>query len=233
MDIAKQIHRHLHGVATMHEIAQKGNIINMVKALQRWQCARLLTSYQDLYQHARYRAAFDFFVNDLYGPRDFSQRDDDIARLVPRLVKLMPHKALHTLCSALELNALSFELDFQLALKMFEQPLNRHNYRLAYQQCENHPARLQQIKLIEQLLKQLQDITRVTGLSTLLSMSRKPAELLGLAELHRFTADGYAAFKPINQDRQLINTIVERETALLYALYDNAQPNPLPELSIE
>ncbi len=41
-------------------------------------------------QKKRFKPAVEFFINELYGPNDFSQRDQDIARIVPKMSKFMP-----------------------------------------------------------------------------------------------------------------------------------------------
>src|SRR4051794_18012483 len=58
--------------------------------LARWQSLRLQMTYADLASEPRYFAAIDFFRTDLYGPGDFSRRDEDLARVVPMLVRMLP-----------------------------------------------------------------------------------------------------------------------------------------------
>lgn len=130
-DISKQIIRHLHSVKTMQEIAHKANLLTTIRALQTWQCQRLLLSHQLLYQQDNYRAALDFFISELYGATDFSQRDQDIARVAPKMSKLLPDKALQSLASALQLNSLSFELDFAMAKLLQDKDINRDTYLAA------------------------------------------------------------------------------------------------------
>src|SRR5882724_12400254 len=79
--------------------------------LKDWQVQRLSNTYADLLADARYGPATEFFRNDLYGPKDFSQRDRDVERIYSTMVKIMPAGALRVVATALELEALSEELD--------------------------------------------------------------------------------------------------------------------------
>src|SRR5215207_1629077 len=58
--------------------------------LRAWQSARLRRTYADLADSPRYGAAIRFFQQDLYGVRDFSRRDADLARIVPMMVRMAP-----------------------------------------------------------------------------------------------------------------------------------------------
>ena len=52
-DYTKQIVRHLHGLNTMQEIAEKAEIMSTIRAVQSWQCKRLLVTHQHMYQQKR------------------------------------------------------------------------------------------------------------------------------------------------------------------------------------
>ena len=82
--------------------------------LARWQSARLGQTYHDLASDARFADAIAFFRSDLYGDTDFAQRDADLARAAPAMAKILPQRVLAPLAQAIELNALSQELDRRL-----------------------------------------------------------------------------------------------------------------------
>ena len=96
----------------------------LVHQLQDWQGQRLLVSHDDLAQQKRYQKAMAFFVEELYGPKDFSQRDADLVRVIPKLAKVLPEKAMNAMNDALSLNALSFDLDMELAQYLHAHFLN-------------------------------------------------------------------------------------------------------------
>lgn len=62
----------------------------------------------------RYGAASRFFLDELYGPIDFTQRDHQFARVVPALVKLFPWQIVDTVGALAALHALSEALDTQM-----------------------------------------------------------------------------------------------------------------------
>ena len=82
-----------------------------VLALKAWQAARLARTYADLHASERYRGATQFFLEELYGARDFSQRDTEIEHILPKLTRLLPEAALDTIAGAVELDELSEQLD--------------------------------------------------------------------------------------------------------------------------
>ena len=113
--LAQEIIKHIHRVNAQRDLANKLNLMALIHQLQDWQCQRLLVSHDDLAQQQRYQKAMAFFVEELYGPKDFSQRDADLVRVIPKLAKVLPEKAMNAMNDALSLNALSFDLDMEMA----------------------------------------------------------------------------------------------------------------------
>ncbi|PKG92908.1 hypothetical protein [Paraglaciecola sp. MB-3u-78] len=229
-DSTKQIIRHLHGIITMQEIADKAGLIPTIRAVQAWQCKRLLVSHQHMYQQKRFQPAVEFFINELYGPNDFSQRDQDIARIVPKMSKFLPEKALQSLASALHLNTLSFELDFGLANKLVDTEINRESYAKAYVSCDNLNVRQQQIDYIRTLGNDLAEVVKMKGISSLLFISRKPAKMAGVLALHEFLEKGFKAFKNIGNVEDFIIPVVNKEHQIMQQLVNPNSPNPLPDV---
>ncbi|MFT5840573.1 MAG: hypothetical protein ACI9UT_003086 [Flavobacteriales bacterium] len=227
-DYTKQIIRHLHGISTMQEIAEKAELMTTIKAVQSWQCKRLLISHQHMYQQKRFRSAVDFFVNELYGPNDFSQRDKDIARIVPKMSTFLPQKALQSMASALYLNTLSFELDFELAKRLVDTNINRDTYAKAYTSCENLAIRQQQIDYIRTLGNDLADVVKMKGIASLLFISRKPAKMAGVLALHEFLEKGFKSFKNLGNVEDFITPLVNKEREIMQQLANPNFPNPLP-----
>ncbi|WP_297114124.1 hypothetical protein [Thermomonas sp.] len=56
------------------------NGLRWLKPLQAWQAQRLQRSFAGFLADPARRPAAQFFLTDLYGEHDFSQRDADIAR---------------------------------------------------------------------------------------------------------------------------------------------------------
>jgi hypothetical protein len=229
-DYTKQIIRHLHGISTMQEIAEKAGLMPSIRAVQAWQCKRLLVSHQDMYQQKRFKPAVGFFINELYGPNDFSQRDQDIARIVPKMSKFLPEKALQSLASALYLNTLSFELDFDLAKQLLNTEINRDTYAKAYISSDNIANRQKQIDYIRTLGNDLAEVVKMKGISSLLFISRKPAKMAGVLALHEFLDKGFKSFKNLGNVEDFITPVVNKEHQIMQQLANPNSPNPLPDV---
>ena len=53
--------------------------------LRAWQAARLARTYRDVLESQRFHDAAEFFLTDLYGPRDLSRHIEDVRRETRRL----------------------------------------------------------------------------------------------------------------------------------------------------
>ena len=227
-DSIKYIARHLHSVATMQEIAQKAGLLNNIRELQNWQCERIMLSHQKLLAQPDCQPALDFFAQHLYGGKDFSQRDNAIQRVIPKAARFMPQISLQALASALHLNAVTFELDYAMAKQLKETTLNRDTYLAAYRACNNMAERQLQWRLFEKMISELALVVKLRGISALLLLSRKPAALAGLQNLHQFIDSGYRAFKGIHDIESFVASIVQVEQSLHAKMSNPNMPNPLP-----
>src|SRR5689334_7632417 len=86
-----------------------------VIALKTYQQRRFAKTYADLLPTTRYGPASRFFIEELYGPRDFADRDAQFARVVPALVRLFPREIIATVSALAQLHALSEQLDTETA----------------------------------------------------------------------------------------------------------------------
>ena len=221
--------QHLTQVTTLHAMAESIGIQGKIRELQEWQCKRLLASHEPLWTQKRFNPAMQFFIDELYGPKDFTQRDQDIAKVVPKMAKILPEKALVSLESAMHLNRLSYELDMDMAKALGDKDINRDSYADAYRSCQNQSDRALQINYIEELGQDLAEVVNITGISTLLKLARKPAQLAGVIALHEFLESGFNAFKKLGDVQDFIQPIVTLERQIMLDLFDENTPNPLPE----
>jgi len=204
-----------------------------VQALQEWQCQRLLATHETLAKEARYQSAMQFFVDELYGPKDFSQRDADLARVVPKLAAVLPDKAMLALKDAVAVNALSFDLDLDL-VNHLDGHLNALSYATAYRKCNRLADRQQQIDIIYHLGEQLAEVVHIRGVSMIIKLARKPAQLAGLLSLHEFLEQGFHAFKKIGDVHDFINPVLNKEREIMHMLMDDSvcltTQNPIPDV---
>ncbi len=200
--------------------------------LSGWQSQRLRMTYADLAAQPRYAAAVEFFLRDLYGPVDFSQRDADLARVVPMMVRMLPASVLVTTTAAVELNGLSQELDRALLARLprADGQLTVIDYCKAYRRIGNFPLRRRQIDLIREIGSALDRQVRRTLLRAALLLMRQPARLAGMAALQDFLERGFEAFRRMGGAAHFLETIHGREMAICDAIIDGAStpfPDPL------
>jgi len=191
---------------------------NARAALRRFQSARMATTHADLLADAHMRGAAQFFLDDLYGSHDLTQRDADVERIIPMMEKLMPVSALKTIAEAIELDALSESLDRQMAERLGDR-FASSDYIDAYCQVASRAERESQIVHIQSLGESLCELARVPLIGGTLAMMRAPAKLAGLYELHQFLERGFTAFKQMKKPKLFVATIVERESEILRNLY--------------
>lgn len=206
------------------------------RLLCEWQCQRLSLTYDDFARQSRYQAAVEFFLSDLYGPVDFSQRDEDIARVYPLMVKVLSGEAIDSLSQGLALNSLTMELDLKL-LEVLEQqygesfsrgdvPLDFAMYARAYKACDNYEERRQQISMIVDVGQNLELVTRKKFILAAVKLARKPAHLAGFGELQSFIERGLAAFRKMGKAEHFLDAVHSRESRLLDAIFAD---QPVPE----
>jgi len=184
-----------------------------------WQSRRLDATYEDLRRDPRYAQAIAFFRGDLYGPGDFSQRDADLERVVPVLTRMLPQQVIETVASAIELNALSQELDQALLDHLgIDSALSVPAYCAAYQASANRRARVRQIALILDVGRALDRYVRKPMLRRTLMLMRHPARIAGLSTLHNFLERGFASFAQMRGGEYFLATIEARETAFMEAI---------------
>jgi hypothetical protein len=198
--------------------------------LVEWQSRRLAETYADLASQPRYRLAVEFFMQELYGPRDFSRRDHDLERVSPVIVRVLPAKVVHTVGCAVELNALSQELDNQLLEQLVREGcdfdhIDTASYASAYRNCKNQSLRQLQITLTRQLGEDLDRVVRKPLIRKALMMMRPAAELAGFAELQDFLELGFSAFRSLNGAADFLNTVIGRETQILQRIFAQ-HPSP-------
>lgn len=198
-----------------------GDLEQALNKLRCWQSARLARTYADLLQSACYQPAAEFFLQELYGGQDLHQREQDLVHIVPMMARILPEHILNAAALALELNALSHEMDIRLTQVLvkdfsFHDVLDDATYVAAYRCCACYDQRSYQIHLVDQIGRDLQRIVSKRFIYAALKLAKTPARLAGLVELHRFLSTGFHAFRHMGADAEIfITTIVSREREIL------------------
>lgn len=194
--------------------------------LRDWQAARLARCYAELLASERYGRAAQFFLSDLYGPKDFSSRDEEVGRILPTLVRMLPASALRTLALALELDALTEALDAAMVGELRGAgriaTIDEDAYAAAYRRVGRRAERERQIALIRGTGEALEKLAGKAVLSGVLRLMRRPAHLAGLGELQEFLENGFAAFRHMGDATDFLDCIETRERQLLARLFDGS-----------
>ena len=193
--------------------------------LKEWQAARLARTYADLLASERYNPAAEFFLSDLYGPKDFRSRDEELARVVPIMVRVLPARALMTLLEAVKMDTLSESLDTDMVLALRKlrrcRDIDWPAYVTAYRTCGRRKDRELQIELIDKIGKTLDRLTRMPLIRYSLKLMNGPAHLAGLGALHSFLQRGFDAFSDMKGADEFLAIVTERETALMKEWFAN------------
>jgi hypothetical protein len=206
--------------AVQDPVAEPRNRLRWLPELRRWQAARLERSFKRFLDDPHRAAAARFFLTDVYGDRDFSRRDADIARVLPTMQRLLPASLLATVSDGIALGVITHALDLRMAealsgLAPNGKRLDAARYAEAYRRVGKPHLRARQIDLIHDVGHGLGGALRLPGITTLLRMSRGPAHAAGLAELQGFLERGVAAFKQLGDVDAFLAEIQrgEREVA--------------------
>lgn len=194
-------------------------LLEKVGALKEFQQRRFAHTYADLLGTARYGAASRFFLDELYGPNDFSRRDAQFAHVVPGLVRLFPHEVVETVASLSQLHALSETLDTTMARNLDTALMTPQRYIRAWQATDRAADRDAQITLTLEVASRLDRFTRKPLLRHSLRLMRGPARAAGLAELQQFLEVGFDTFRAMNGAGEFISIVECRERELATSLF--------------
>jgi hypothetical protein len=190
-----------------------------VHTVKHYQHARFARTYADMLGLPRYERAARFFLDELYGPHDFTRRDDQFARVVPALVRLFPQDIVATVVALAELHALSEALDTAMAVALGDQAIGAASYAGAWQQVGRPQDRERQIALMLTVGNELDRLTRNPLLRHTLRLMRGPARAAGLSALQQFLETGFDTFRDMRGAASFLQTIADRERALASALF--------------
>ena len=220
-------------------------LLACVHAVKQYQHARFERSHADLLSQPRYARAARFFLEELYGPHDFAERDAQFARVIPALVRLFSHEIVSTVRALGELHALSEVLDSALATAIAEPPdglaasptvartdgcvpnpltgsaaaFDRAAYVRAWQLVGQPEQRERQVLLMLEIGRALDVYTRKPLLRHTLRMMRLPAQAAGLGALQEFLESGFDTFREMRGAAEFLDAVAARERALCSALF--------------
>jgi hypothetical protein len=207
-------------------LEEPGFPLSELELLQGWQRQRLAASYHDLISLPRYRAAGDFFLDELYGGLHFRERDQQMERVLPAMVRMLRDDMLLVLAEAFELQVLSLEFDMAMTDAMLDagwDELNEERYGHIYRACGRVAEREYQIELIHRLGLALNELVHHRLVLLLIRALRRPARAAGFGLLQDFLEQGLNAFQVMGDGTEFVETIWHRESEVsrrLFAAHD-------------
>lgn len=223
LNASDRIRMHLGRVSQLRAQAQVDGLQSAVDDIKRLQAQRFRGTYSDFLGHPQFAPATRFFLDELYGVHDFTQRDAQFARIAGALERLFPEAVAQLAVDLSETHALTEVLDHQLAQHWLEldntlQPEER--YILSWRLTGARSSRQRQLTVVQQMGLELQRLTRMKTLRLGLRMMRNPARAAGLDALQSFLESGFDAFAALGDARPFLETIANREAGWVDALFD-------------
>ena len=193
--------------------------------IKRFQACRFQASYADLLVSPRYKTAATFFLHELYGDKDYAERDQQFARIANTIAKLFPQAVVNTAAALAQVHALTEQLDDLMAhqwLKENAQDGDCARYIRCWRSVADSAARHRQLEVVQLLGQALDSLTRKPGLRLLLKLMRGPANAAGLSALQHFLEAGFDAFANMRGADEFLELISLRETEWIRSLFEDA-----------
>jgi hypothetical protein len=197
--------------------SRQETFLELKRALQILQSARLNDTYTDLKQDPQYEKIGDFFFNKLYGPEDFSFRDTSIKKLQKVLKGKIYRGVVSAVGLVIELHELTERLDNRMVEGMMAAgvgaDLDMNQYRRIYRSLDNYDERIGQIELSIQATKAFYALSRKLIVKISLNTIGTTAHLLGMGRIFDFIYEGYTGFRAIRDIDYFVQTVQTRELA--------------------
>lgn len=238
MQASNQIRESISRVVALRQtVAEQPDLALVLHTVKHLQALRFAGTYQDLLCSASYAACANFFLEELYGAKNFAERDAQFARIAGALQRTFPQQVVATAVALAELHNLTEELDLAMALNWPLQPglPNAQAYVQAWRAVGRREDRLWQLNTVLGIGEELGQLTRKPGLYFLLKMMRKPAQLAGLGSLQNFLEAGFEHFAGLARNKgtvsSFLDTVKSREAAWIERLFDAPAVACVTELS--
>lgn len=217
--------------AVHREYLDHPEVLDNYQAFVIWQNNYMLQYYDDFCVSEENTAAVDFVVSELTGI-GISDRDHDLSRVVPAMVRMLPDKALQTIAVAMELNSRILTINLSICRELFTKlpsanKISERNYCLACREVSRLDEFLKLVELTKQVGQSLNHVVKLPMIGLILRAMRSPARLAGFGSLQDFLETGYHTFKAIKDVDQFLDDISDR-TASVFA---KVMEEPLENLS--
>ncbi|PKO65920.1 MAG: hypothetical protein CVU22_17745 [Betaproteobacteria bacterium HGW-Betaproteobacteria-16] len=207
-----------------------------VHAIKRLQAQRFRGTYADFLARPQFAPATRFFLEELYGEHDFSERDRQFGRIAGALERMFPAAVSSLAVDLAETHALTEVLDHELASHWMTQAEHTPaalRYVISWRRTGAHEDRLRQLTVVQHMGSELQRLTRNASLRLGLKMMRRPAHLAGLSALQGFLESGFDSFAAMRNPDEFMQAIQTRERHWIDAFFEADVSVVAEELQIE
>ena len=189
----------------------------------RWQFDYMLPFFDDLLEPEGYAEAVDFVVSDLCGV-GVSERDHDIERAAPVIVRSLPGHSLDAAAAAVELNAGALEINLRIWRGLLvdgELPatITEAEYLAACRATSSFEECMDLVKLAVELGDTLKTLVRIPLIGGLLRTMRAPAHAAGFGALQEFLENGYITFRRISDIDHFLDLLHQRMDEIFDHIY--------------
>jgi hypothetical protein len=241
MDNAQIIRQSIDQVFALRaDAGRDGRLALAVAGIKRLQAARFQAHYSDLLASKVFGAASRFFLEELYGVADYSDRDMQFARIAGTLAAVFPSSVVGTAVALAQLHALTEELDHQMALAWLTLPSNgssseSERYVLAWHAVGRRADRFRQLEVVLSIGRRLGELTGKPGVSMMLKLMRRPAASAGMASMQQFLERGFGIFATMARSKdsvsEFLTSIESREAVWLEHMFDDLPSRSAEELA--
>ncbi len=205
-----------------------------ILSVKRYQAQRFANTYADLLAAGPYKDAARFFLDELYGEKDYSERDAQFSRIAGALQTFFPKQVVAIAVSLAQLHALTEELDHSMGVQWLSMQKAQdkakaskmsepERYENAWRAVGRRTDRDAQLNDVIAVGDELDKLTRATGLRMMLKMMRRPAHAAGLSSLQVFLETGFDTFAQMNGRgkgaQEFLAIVRKREAQLIEALF--------------
>lgn len=233
---AHAIRQHLARVAALRNEAHQRGLALAVHQVKQLQGQRFRSTYADFLAQPRFAPATRFFLDELYGEHDFSERDRQFVRIAGALERLFPPAVSALAVDLTETHALTELLDHELASHWLALPDTTPpalRYVQSWRATGKPDERQRQLAVVQHMGNELQRLTRNMSLRMGLRMMRGPAQLAGLSALQGFLESGFDAFATMRDASGFLSAIQTREQQRIDMLFHAPEADAAQALAAE
>ena len=187
----------------------------------------MLPFFDDLLEPEGYAEAVDFIISDLAGV-GIAERDHDVERATPIIVRSLPAHALELAAAAAELNAGALEFNLAICRQLLVDgklpaTISEARYCTACRDASSYEECMDLVNLTVALGDGLKTLVRVPLIGMLLRTMRAPAHVAGFGALQEFLETGYLTFRRISD----IDSFLELLDARMEKVFDRIYHLPI------